>query len=279
MSLSRFELALRERPRHLCAFTMLGDPTPELSFELACAAVASGASMLELGLPFSDPCADGPAIQRACQRALAAGTSTAGALSTLARIHAALPNVPLHLLVYGNLVHARGYGEFCRAAADAGASTLLVPDLPLEESAPLRAAAADAGLGHSALVGPSTPRARLFEYDRTATGYLYLAGYQGVTGREAADPNAYESTVAAVAARVHRPVCAGFGISTPAHVRSALRGGARMAVVGSHLVRAIERGRADGTEIERFCAALTPLTGAVHEMSSEQHTNGELRCS
>ncbi len=220
---------------------MLGDPRPELSAVLAAATVQAGATMLELGIPYSDPCADGPAIQAACLRAREGGTSTPQALQILSEIRRACPETPLNLLVYGNLVHARGYEDFCNDAAASGASSLLVPDIPLEESESLRTACASSGLGYVHLVAPLTSTERLAELDATATGFLYLAAYQGVTGAEGSADEQRMELVRRTAAAVRNPVCLGFGLSKPQHLRDAFEAGARVAVVGSQLARVIGR--------------------------------------
>lgn len=260
MTTLTFARALAKRRHHVCPFLVLGDPTPETSVELALAALDGGAAMLELGIPYDDPCADGPAIQAACVRARAAGVSTGVALEILAAIHQARPEAALNLLVYGNLVHARGLGVFCRDVARAGAATLLVPDIPLEESRALQQACRAADLGHVALVAPATDAARIAAHDATAPACLYLAAYQGVTG----------STVDASADRRHlvqrtrgvsaRPLAVGFGLSAPADVLSVFSDGAQIAIVGSHLARVI--GNAHGRDddvVGAFAHACTPL--------------------
>jgi tryptophan synthase alpha chain len=263
MSLEILQRALADGPPHLSAFLVLGDPDPERSVALAVAAVRAGSTMLELGLPYGDPCADGPAIAAASARARAAGVSTASAFALLARVRSACPRVPLNLLVYGNLVHAHGYAAFCAAAAACGASSLLVPDIPLEESRPLSQACAAARIGHVALVGPGTGDERVRALDRTCTAFLYVAGVQGVTGG-AGDPEISSALVRRVAAAAAHPVCLGFGLSTPEHVRAAFAAGARIAVVGSHLARAIDRGCNDPAGVEAcFTAALSPLAAAA----------------
>ncbi len=243
-------------------FLVLGDPTPALSLELAKAAVDAGAGALEIGFPYSDPVADGPAIQRADERALASGTSTSSALALLARIHDARPKAPLNLLVYGNLVHARGFERFAKEAAAAGASSLLAPDVPLEESAPLRRACRAARLAHVQLVGPLTSEERLRRIDASADGFLYLVGHQGTTGVRAGDFAEVESLVSRTAAAAANPVCLGFGLSRPEQIARAFRAGARIAVVGSHLANVIEEAW-DGGEgekvIERFQSAVRSL--------------------
>lgn len=281
MSFSLLRRALAERTRHVSPFLVLGDPTPDLSVALAAAAVRAGATMLELGFPYGDPSADGVAIQAADLRALAGGTSTGTALRILARIREACPETPLNLLVYGNLVHARGYEHFCVSAVDAGASSLLVPDIPLEESAALRRACARAGLGHAQLIGPLTPPGRLSRIARAADAFLYLVSTQGVTGVRDGPFDELPALVRRTA-QAERPLCVGFGLSRPDELRAAFAAGARIAVVGSHLARLIgeawsagRRGRdRDGLVLETFTEALRPLA-AVAGAGNE----GDGRCS
>jgi tryptophan synthase alpha chain len=268
VSLRRLRDKLKESFYYVSPFLVLGDPTPELSVELAKTAIACGAGMLEIGFPYSDPVADGPAIQAADERALRAGTSTEKAIEILSRIHEASPGTPLNLLVYGNLVHARGYERFCHDVVEAGASSLLVPDILLEESTALRKASRRAGLGHVELVGPLTGGDRLEKIDRAADAFLYLVAHQGVTGVRNGSFAPVAGLVQRILSRVERPLCLGFGLSLPEHIRGAFQAGARIAVVGSHLARVI--GRAWAEEIPNredhvlkcFEEALRPLVDA-----------------
>ena len=241
MSLTNLRAAFDATPHHLAAFFVLGDPDLETSLALAKAAIDAGCTQLELGLPFSDPCGDGPAIQRAQSRALAAGVSTAAATELLAHIHAHSPATPLNLLVYGNLVHARGADAFCSSLAAAGASSLLTPDIPLPEAESIRAACAEHDLGFVPLVGPATTENRLEASNAAATGFLYLAGHQGVTGARAPESHSSDLVIH-TAAQTDAPICLGFGLKDADSIRRAFRAGAKMAVVGSHLAIAIERG-------------------------------------
>jgi tryptophan synthase alpha chain len=261
MSRARLKRLLSQGPQ-VSPFLVLGDPTPELSVELATAAVDAGGGMLELGFPYGDPVADGPAIQAADLRALAGGTSTSKAMKLLARVHDARPKTPLNLLVYGNLVHERGFDRFTREAADAGASSLLVPDVPLEESAALKRACRAAKLAHVQLVGPLTPPERLRRIDRMADGFLYLVAHQGITGVRSGDFDPVAALVARTAASVTNPLSVGFGLSRPEQIQSAFRAGARIGVVGSHLANVIgeawnERGGDD--VVSRFASAVRAL--------------------
>ena len=266
MSFRYLKRALGSSACHVSPFLVLGDPTPELSVRLAEAAVGEGASMLEIGFPYGDPVADGPAIQAADERALKGGTSTEKAIQILSRIRAACPTTPLNLLVYGNLVHARGYERFCKDVTEAGASSLLVPDIPLEESAALRKASRKARLGHVELVGPLTREERLQRIDRAANAFIYLVAHQGVTGVRDGSLDPVAELVRRTSTHVQKPLCLGFGLSRPDHIRSAFRSGARIAVVGSYLARVIGKAWDEHEhEHERvvglFVEALRPLVG------------------
>lgn len=240
MSLASLKSCLAGSPRHVSPFLMLGDPTPDACVSLCRSLVAAGATMLELGMPYADPSADGPVVQAAGRRAMAAGVSTDESLETLSRIRQVCPDTPCNLLVYGNLVHARGYRRFCRDAVAAGASSLLVPDIPLEEGEPLRAACRAEGLGNVLLVGPRTPDARVAAIATEADAFVYLAGHQGITGAAAPLHEQRGALVRRVRALARVPLCVGFGLSQRSHIASVHEAGARVAVVGSHLLRVLE---------------------------------------
>jgi tryptophan synthase alpha chain len=208
--------------------------------------------------------ADGPAIQAADLRSLASGTSTSSAMKILGRIHEARPKTALNLLVYGNLVHQRGFDRFAKEAADAGASSLLVPDVPLEESAPLKKACRAAKLAHVQLVGPLTSAERLVRLDRMADGYLYLVAHQGITGVRPGGLDEFDpvtALIARTAAAVSNPLCVGFGLSNAEQIRNAFEAGARIAVVGSHLATVIGEGfpKGGGHLIPSFATAVQAL--------------------
>ena len=242
---------------------MLGDPTPDLSVALATAAVENGAGMIEIGFPYGDPVADGPAVQRADMRALDGGTSTNEAFAILTRIHEACPDTPLNLLVYANLVHARGYERFCADAAEAGAASLLVPDMCLEESAPLKKASRQAGIGHVQLVGPLTTPERLKRIDAAANSFIYLVAHQGVTGVRDSGFDSVASLVERTAESLKNPLCVGFGLSKREQIERVFEAGARLAVVGSYLANvigeAVARGDSDEPLITSFTEAFAPL--------------------
>ena len=271
MSFRRLKSELRKGSLHVSPFLVLGDPTPDLSVELATASVREGASMLELGFPYGDPVADGPALQAANFRALEGGTSTGGALQILARIREACPTIPLNLLIYGNLVHARGYQRFCEDAAQAGASSLLVPDIPLEESSALRKASRKARLGHVELVGPLTDEERLRRIDKATDAFLYLVAHQGVTGVRNGSFETIADLVKRTTLHVEHPICLGFGLSRPEHLRRAFDSGARIAVVGSFLAEVVgkawhESSPARDTKLlDDYVKAIRPLVAVRSE--------------
>ncbi|MBM4391210.1 MAG: tryptophan synthase subunit alpha [Deltaproteobacteria bacterium] len=230
----------------LSVFLPIGWPDPKKFAKLCKIAVENGAGALELGCPYSDPVADGPVLQAAYREALAEGSTTARCLAGIESV--AGLGVPLNLLVYANLVHARP--SFCEDARKAGAHSLLVPDVPLEECAELREATLSAGLQHVALVGPLTSRERLGRIARTVTGYLYVAGVQGITGN-AEDPGL---DIVRSAVATERPVYVGFGIRNRAQVENVLGAGAQSAIVGSALVEV-------GKDEKRFGRMVAELAG------------------
>ena len=239
MSAKLLQRTLRGGDRLVSPFLILGDPTPARSVDLCVALVRSGAGMLELGIPYADPSADGPVVQAAGRRALSAGVSTDVALEVLEQVRAACPDTPLNLLVYGNLVHARGYDRFCRDAAAAGASSLLVPDIPLEEGEELRSACRAHGVGVVLLAGPRTEPARLRRIEAEVDAFVYLAGHQGITGAPRARDAQRRASVRTVRGVLRGPLCVGFGLTSAADVDSVHDEGAEIAVVGSALLRVL----------------------------------------
>ena len=270
MSRANLDAAFAAKKHHLSPFLVLGDPTPDISFELAKKAIELGATMLEVGIAYGDPSADGPAIQRANLRAIAAKATTPVALGVMKRIHEAFPALPMNLLVYGNLVHARGFEAFVQDALDVGASSLLVPDILFEEGEQLREVCKRLGLGHAELAGPLTDAKRLKRLASTIDAYLYLVAFQGVTGARTGGSDAIGELVKRTADRIEVPVCVGFGLSSAEHVASVYDAGARVAVVGSHLANAIEAGVNAGPlgkgkhVVAAFEKAFAPLAETVN---------------
>lgn len=241
MPMSRLEAAfrgMRTRGRGgLVTFVTAGDPDRGASVDILLALARAGADVLEVGVPFSDPLADGPVIQRATERALAGGTTLRGALEVVRRVRASV-ETPIVLFTYANPVVRMDPAVFARTAKDAGVDGVLILDYPVEEAEPLRAPMVDAGLDPIFLIGPTTTDARIRKSGELGRGFLYVISRMGVTGVRddlAADVSALVSRVRAQASL---PVALGFGISSPAHVAKACEA-ADAAVVGSALVQVI----------------------------------------
>ncbi len=221
-------------------FVVLGDPSPEISWRILETLVAAGADALELGLPFSDPIADGARVQAAGQRALAQGVKLGDCLELLTRLRAEHPDLPVGLLTYANLVVHRGAQPFYRDVATAGVDSVLVADVPLNESGPFDAAARSAEVQHVFLVAPNSSDEVLQRIAERDAGYTYCLARGGVTG-ERTDLSGQARTLLQRVRRAQAPPpLLGFGISTPEHVRHALAMGARGAISGSAVVRRIE---------------------------------------
>ncbi|HEX8194396.1 MAG TPA: tryptophan synthase subunit alpha [Allosphingosinicella sp.] len=219
------------------AFVMLGDPGLEQSAAILDALVDGGADMLEVGIPFSDPIADGPVIQAAADRALAAGVTPAACFRLLANFRARHPDVPVGILTYANLVLARGRDSFYRAAADAGVDSVLVADVPAFEAPPYVECARAQGVAPVLIAAQNTPHATLRRVAALGEGYTYCVARSGVTG--AGDEVAFDhrDMLDTLAQNLAPPPVFGFGISKPDHVRAALEAGAAGVISGSAIVR------------------------------------------
>lgn len=216
----------------LMPYLMGGFPDPATSRAIGDACIDAGADLLELGIPFSDPLADGPVIAAAGTAALRAGTTTE---DVLAVAEALAPRAPVVLMTYVNIVLARGVDRFVRQAADAGAAGLIVPDVPMEEAGPLLEACDAAGLALVPLVAPTTPDERLREIGARARGFLYTVSVTGITGERVGVD--YATIVGRASAATEVPVALGFGISNAEQAARAADAGADGVIVGSRLVR------------------------------------------
>jgi tryptophan synthase alpha chain len=222
----------------LVAFLTAGYPRREL-FREHLAAVCAGADVVEIGVPFTDPMADGMTIQRSSREALAQGVTLQWILDELGAMQR--PATPLLLMSYLNPLLAYGYERLAAACAKAGVCGFIVPDLPLEESAAMRAALGAHGLALVQMVTPVTPAARLERLCAASEGFVYAVTMTGVTGKSAAVPTDINDYLARVRAAARVPVCAGFGIRSRAQVE-ALRGQVEGVIVGSALVEVLEQG-------------------------------------
>jgi tryptophan synthase alpha chain len=260
-----FAAARADRRPALMPYLMAGFPDLETSRAVAAAYSDSGADLVELGVPFSDPLADGPVIHAAATAALGAGATLERSLEVCASIADRLAVVPM---CYANVVLARGPAEFAAALAAAGAAGAIVPDLPLEEAGEAREALAGAGLALVPLLAPTTPAERRARICAVAKGFVYVVSSMGTTGERQRLPEDLAELVAATKAEAEAPVAVGFGIGTPAQAAE-VGGVADGVIIGSRLVRAAgDAGSADtaaeavGAFLRETLAALATQTAA-----------------
>ena len=243
----------------LIPYVVAGYPDAATSLRIALAAIDAGADLLEVGLPYSDPLADGATLQRASQRALAAGATREGSLRLIEQIAAARPDTPIVPMGYANQFLGGGDG---RAAAErlsrAGAAGVIVADLTPDEGAPFEAVARSCDLAVVYLVAPTTPADRRADVAARSGGFLYCVSLVGVTGARAALPPSVGELVRDVAAVSPVPVAVGFGVSQAAHVRAIADAGAAGVIVASALVDALGD---EGTDVDR-------LTGLVRDLAA-----------
>ncbi len=245
----------------LIPYVVAGYPDAATSLEVATAAIDAGADLLEVGLPYSDPLADGATLQRASSAALRAGMTLDGAVALLGAIGAARPGTPLVPMCYANQLLAGGGGSTAtRRLADAGASGVIVADLTPDEGAPFEAACRDAGLALVYLVAPTTPLARREAIAARSGGFLYTVSLVGVTGARTSLPPEVGRYVRAVKAISPVPVGVGFGVSRPVHVRALVRAGADGVIVASALVDALGPEGRDVPALARLVASLRAAT-------------------
>ncbi len=259
---SLFERLRRARATAFCPYFTVGYPNVAASIRWAEIASRSGAQVIEVGVPFSDPQADGPTIQAASQVALAAGARVGDAFAMVSAIRQAGAALPV-MMSYYNPIHALGEEAFVQRAAAAGAAGLIVPDLPLEESGALREIARNRGLDLVALVAPTTRDERIAGIAAQAAGFLYLVAVTGVTGARRGSQSDLSAYVARVRAQTELPLCVGFGIATPGD-GAAVAQIADGVIVGSAITECLRKALAAGGEAAAD-AALTHLVGEFCE--------------
>jgi tryptophan synthase alpha chain len=253
-----FEHARNENRAALVIYICAGDPSLEATADLVIAAAESGADVIELGVPFSDPTADGPAIQRAAERALRGGTTLAKVLDTVSVIRART-DVPILLFGYYNPILAYGEQKLVDDAADAGADGFLVVNLPPEESAGLRDPAIARGLDFVPLVAPTSDPERIGQAAEAATSFIYYVSMTGVTGSKATDLASASERAAVLQRELGRPIAIGFGVKTKADV-GVVAPHVDGVVVGSAVVGTIE-------DAESVSAAVASVRGLVSELA------------
>jgi tryptophan synthase alpha chain len=245
----------------LIPYVVAGYPDADTSVTIALAAADAGADVLEVGLPYSDPLADGATLQRASQTALAAGATLEGSLRLIERIGAARPDLPLVPMAYANQVLGGGDGSIvARRLADAGAAGVIVADLTPDEGSAFEAVAREVGLAVIYLVAPTSAPERRRAIARRTGGFLYCVSLVGVTGARADLPETVGQLVRDVTADSPVPVAVGFGVSQPSHVRAIADAGAAGVIVASALVDALGP---DGRDVEALGRLVGELRAAT----------------
>lgn len=248
---ARFAELRSRQEAGLIAYIAAGDPSLDTSRKLIHALVEAGVDLIELGLPFSDPLADGPVIQAGTQRALLAGANTDNVLELIATVRREGVTTPILIMTYYNLLNRPGVDAFCRRAAEAGVDGLILPDVPMEEGDEVLAATREYGLDLVQFVAPTSTPDRVERAGKLASGFVYAVSLTGVTGLRAALPERMVDIVQSVKAVTPCPVAVGFGISSPEHVRQVAQV-ADAAIVGSAFVRLCGEGLPEAELVERM---------------------------
>jgi tryptophan synthase alpha chain len=259
----RFAELSAQRRKGLIPYIAAGDPAPELTVPLMHALAAAGADVIELGVPFSDPMADGPVIQRATERAIRQGVGLKQTLGFVAEFRQQDARTPVVLMGYANPIEHMGREAFARAAAQAGVDGVLVVDYPPEECEDFAAAMKSAGIDPIFLLAPTSTDDRIARVARVASGYLYYVSLKGITGAGNLDVAAVAARIPLIKARANVPVGVGFGIRDAASAR-AVAGVADAVVVGSRIIQEMEsvpRERA----VQAAASLLSELRRAVDE--------------
>ncbi len=252
---SAFAAAHAERRAALMPYYTLGYPDLPRSEQVIRAIADAGADLIELGVPFSDPLADGPTIQHSTQTALEAGATVDRCLAITARLRAAGVTQPLLLMGYYNPILAYGLERFIADATSAGVDGFIVPDLPVEEAGDLEDAACASERALVFLIAPTSPSSRIADIAAHSTGFTYLVSLTGVTGARTALPTGLADFIASVRAVAHTPLAVGFGISTPEQARAVAQV-ADGVIVGSALINAVRAGHDPEADAGAFVADL-----------------------
>ena len=253
------------------AYIGAGDPDLKATAALARAFEGAGVDLLELGVPFSDPLADGVVNQLAAERGLRSGTTLASLLAMVATLRQGGCRIPIVFYIYFNLIHRHGVKQFARAAAAAGVDGVLALDLPPEESAGYEQELKRAGLCPIYLIAPTTPDRRITEISRHASGFLYYVSREGVTGMQSTVARSIAPKLAAIRRHTAVPVAIGFGISTPAQARAVAAHGDAV-VVGSAIVNQIATQGKAKDMVSRVSAFVAPLVRAVKSLQPFNHS-------
>ena len=235
----KFEQLKQRNEKAMMPYICVGDPDPETSVEIANTLIDAGADIIELGIPFSDPIADGPTIQRASERALSSGINTDIYFDVCKKIKPS--DTALVSMTYYNIILQYGMEKFVLECVNSGISGIIVPDLPVEESAPLQEVCENNNVSLISFIAPTTTDERMENIISHSSGFIYLIALLGVTGARDEFNKIAGELVIRVKSRTPVPVCLGFGISKPQQVRKAVESGADGVIVGSAIVNIIEK--------------------------------------
>jgi tryptophan synthase alpha chain len=276
MTVGRIQARLDALQQHgrkaLIPYIVAGDPTPDTTVPAMHALVAAGADIVELGMPFSDPFADGPVNQRGAERAIAGGTTLTTVLEAVRAFRADDAETPVVLMGYLNPVMAMGEQTFCEHAHDAGVDGLLLVDMPPEAEGALVRGARDLGLDLIYLAAPTTTETRMRAIGEATSGYLYYVSLKGVTGSSELNAADVSEKVEAMRAHVQVPICVGFGIRTPEHAAEISKA-ADGVIVGSVLVSAMEAHANQPAAIpEQLHQVLAPMREAMDQVQAGLHS-------
>jgi tryptophan synthase alpha chain len=259
-----FEALSAKKEKAFVPFTVIGDPTIEDSVDIIAALVEGGADALELGIPFSDPVADGPTIQAAGVRALNAGATPPACFEVIRRVRDIYPKIPIGLLIYANLVISKGMEAFYKACRASGVDSVLVADLPVFEADVFIKAALDNDICPVFIAPPNASDETYRKIAALTKGYTYVVARSGVTGCDEQVDVSHKSIFGKLKSMNAPPTMLGFGISTPEHVKVGLAAGADGVISGSAVVSRVEKGESDMpallSELKAFVAAMKAAT-------------------
>ena len=238
-------------------FLMAGDPSLEITHNILLTLQEKGADFIELGIPYSDPLADGPIIQLSASRALKSGTSLAQVLNLLKTLKGKL-NIPVILFTYFNPLLSFGFKRFCEIASNVGAAGIIIPDLPLEETTKFSQIANDFNLDLILLIAPTTPLERMKMISSRTRGFTYLVSVTGVTGERNNLENRVENLIGKLKGISSTPIAVGFGISTPDHIIKVRHWGADGVIIGSAFVKRISESKNSQivNQVGKFCSEM-----------------------
>lgn len=261
---SKFNELKSKNQKALICYVVAGYPDIMTSERIITSLINGGADIIEIGIPFSDPIADGSTIQDAIQNSLIAGTTPDMCLELASRIRKTFPNIPLIIMTYSNILYRKGYIQFAKKAKESGIDGFIIPDIPIEESKEYLNTMQNIGMSTIFLVSPNTSEKRLKMISRICTGFLYAISVYGTTGeRQSFDEYTIESIkrIKKMTADDELPLAVGFGISNPQHVKDMINAGADAVIIGSAIIKKIK-------ELENKESLFTTLNRFISELKN-----------